>query len=676
MDGPWQTVGGAKKKEKKPQQSSASTPQDDRAAATDSTPSAFAALDASWRGRNGAAQQQQSQKPQGATPLANGTGGAHGADRLTDDGGSSEASLEQQQTPSKRKKPKPPRTKKPTPASAAAALNLDAVEKVIDAAQQRYAADERVQLDTVADHFVSVFRDAELPFNKLLAEQPLPKVAKTPADAVPADITQAMSAFLAAKDAAAVAAFTGTLVDAAFEGVPEAVGSSKAPPKANVGLLVSLALALRAKPAALLLDADRLAAGGRRYSAPGRLPLLLWLLSQAAQGSEAVAVAVWVRVLLPQVLGSSSAAALSPAAAPVGKGGSGASATQPQQPPQQPHQLSEASAAKAFQYLDGLLGSPAVKRDMHLGIVVREGEALMPLVPPESLVALLQAAHDRGRLLGDTASLARSHQGILRTIALSGVPDGGFDAAELLRLSLDAAAAAPATDDPLVLECAHLVVEALEAHDGAFAAWQTRHKGQLRGSSRVLGALQHSYPDALMPLLALPAKRAAFVELMRALRQRHQYALRTGKGWQGAAARAADEAAKVLGAKMSRDGSRSAMRSALLTITGGVGLSVAVRAATGSAPLEHPLIQMVASASAAMGLTGVLQQAAVQLRPYSQQAVDLTWPHLQPAVEAATPYVQQVSAAVQPVVQQVSDAASQASDYAVAAFRNVTAAWS
>ncbi len=33
-----------------------------------------------------------------------------------------------------------------------------------------------MQLDLVADHFVSVFRDAELPFNKLLAEQPLPKV--------------------------------------------------------------------------------------------------------------------------------------------------------------------------------------------------------------------------------------------------------------------------------------------------------------------------------------------------------------------------------------------------------------------------------------------------------------------------------------------------------------------
>jgi hypothetical protein len=52
----------------------------------------------------------------------------------------------------------------------------------MEAARQRYAADERVQLDTLADHFVSVFRDAELPFNKLLAEQPLPKVHLEPSD--------------------------------------------------------------------------------------------------------------------------------------------------------------------------------------------------------------------------------------------------------------------------------------------------------------------------------------------------------------------------------------------------------------------------------------------------------------------------------------------------------------
>ncbi len=52
-------------------------------------------------------------------------------------------------------------------------------------------------------------------------------------------------------------------------------------------------------------------------------------------------------------------------------------------------------------------------------------------------------------------------QGILRTIALSGAPDGGFDASELLRLALDSAgtAGSGAAGDPLVADCAALVVE-------------------------------------------------------------------------------------------------------------------------------------------------------------------------------------------------------------------------
>lgn len=52
-------------------------------------------------------------------------------------------------------------------------------------------------------------------------------------------------------------------------------------------------------------------------------------------------------------------------------------------------------------------------------------------------------------------------QGILRTIGLRGVPDGGFDACELLRLALEAAATGSgAPDDPLAASCADLVIEA------------------------------------------------------------------------------------------------------------------------------------------------------------------------------------------------------------------------
>jgi hypothetical protein len=51
---------------------------------------------------------------------------------------------------------------------------------------------------------------------------------------------------------------------------------------------------------------------------------------------------------------------------------------------------------------------------------------------------------------------------------------------------------------------------------------------------------------------------------------------------------------------------------------------------------------MVTRSATALGLTSLLQQAAVKLQPYTQQAADVVWPHLQPTVQAATPYVQQV----------------------------------
>ena len=44
-----------------------------------------------------------------------------------------------------------------------------------------------------------------------------------------------------------------------------------------------LALALRAKPAALVLAADHLVSGRARFASPGRLPLLLWVLNQTAR---------------------------------------------------------------------------------------------------------------------------------------------------------------------------------------------------------------------------------------------------------------------------------------------------------------------------------------------------------------------------------------------------------
>lgn len=51
--------------------------------------------------------------------------------------------------------------------------------------------------------------------------------------------------------------------------------------------------------------------------------------------------------------------------------------------------------------------------------------------------------------------------------------------------------------------CPPDILQALLADDAAFTMWQTRHKGQLRGSSRVLTALVAAYPGPCMPLLSV-----------------------------------------------------------------------------------------------------------------------------------------------------------------------------
>lgn len=66
----------------------------------------------------------------------------------------------------------------------AALKDDETLAQVISSVEERYAADERVQLDLVADHFVTAFREADLPFNKLLTDQPLEKVRREAADAV------------------------------------------------------------------------------------------------------------------------------------------------------------------------------------------------------------------------------------------------------------------------------------------------------------------------------------------------------------------------------------------------------------------------------------------------------------------------------------------------------------
>lgn len=626
--------------------------------------SAFASLDNDWNQSQGTRQQNGVSSASSQNAAFRVKGNAFDSSQNA----KGNANSSKQPSVAQPKKAKAPKVKKPTPAAAGAGFDVSKLQGIISKVEDKYTADEKSQLDTVADHFVTSFREAELPFNKLLAELSLEKATQIFDDAVSEEMATIMHDFVAAKDATSVADFASALMDSAFEVMPSAAGSSKSPPKANVGMLVVLALALQAKPSALLLAADHLAAGGARFSSSGRLPMLLWLLNQAARGSAATAVAVWVRVLLPQIIGISFFAVNRPVASSKNAAGS---AVGHSAPPVEVSQLSHASSEKAFTYLHGLLRSSDVKLSMAAGVAAG-GDQVLPIVPPSAIVVTAQAVHGIGvdvspelkRTLGE-------EQDCLRSIAISGSPSA-FDFGELLRSAIDAAGVSPAAEpnDPFIADMAQLTVRALEGDDATFAVWQSKHKAGLRGSSRILAALDHDY-TLTSRLLAVPEKRVAFTALMPALRGRHQFALRSGKGWQGPAARKANAATVSLEMKVKgAERRKTASRSALMTFAAGLIVLLAIGMMTNDSEggALHPLLQTAGRIAEVTGLAAVIAQAGRATAPYWQQAS----PYVQPVADAAVTMARQALSAVAPLIRHVSYTAYEAAVSVAGAFRSQT----
>ena len=179
------------------------------------------------------------------------------------------------------------RTRKSKPTPDQSPLSLLALNAAIENAKSTYGEDQRSQLGFVTDVFITHYRSSELPFRKILQEEPIQKVclfpyrhmlayngplptyihkhlrkhhgfplwkgtllwsyscgwatnlcaqcmqaAEVPLDSVPAAVVEASLAFYRGYDIAVLSSFAGTLVEAAFNDIPDSAAA--VPPKANV----------------------------------------------------------------------------------------------------------------------------------------------------------------------------------------------------------------------------------------------------------------------------------------------------------------------------------------------------------------------------------------------------------------------------------------------------------
>lgn len=74
-------------------------------------------------------------------------------------------------------KPKKPKVKRLGTAEIAERIDTAELGRVLEGIEQKYKADEGIQLEIFADHFISLFKDADIPFNKIVLDMPHSKVS-------------------------------------------------------------------------------------------------------------------------------------------------------------------------------------------------------------------------------------------------------------------------------------------------------------------------------------------------------------------------------------------------------------------------------------------------------------------------------------------------------------------
>eukprot|EP00884_Botryococcus_braunii_P003584 jgi/Botrbrau1/13226/Bobra.9_1s0015.2 len=499
--GEWQTV-KPKDKHRKPRESSTRLPP--TSVGLPSAITAFAALDN---------RQDQNEK---LSEVGGGAPNDGSSERMTKDAKAGHGRPGDPLYLAKESKSKKPKVKKLTSNDySTSLLEADAFRATLKSIREEHKYQEAMQLNKLLDLFRKSFKDNELQFNKLVTEGPLDQVIDIPWRECPADIASASSEFLKGIETRPLAKFLVELLEEFFEGIPLNAGKGTIP-QAKVGLLLTISVILRANAACLFEISDTILEKGDAWAGLSRLPFLFWVFEQADRATPGMAVAMWVRAILPSFLGSHL---------PTTKGKSVWHKDCPIT------KMTDGARQKALSYIDGKLDSsasalrkpgslhrPSKSHSKEAGNVMLsvrcgvpavsslEGSAVSglahqdgtqriihPLIPPGAIEAILRSCFLTPGGLSKTDKKLAELYPLLQRLAMQGIQKGGYNAEEHLKLSLETASRVsdPPSNgigSPVIDLVAQNVMQCLQEAPSLTSCWEQRHKLPtcLKGSTRVL----------------------------------------------------------------------------------------------------------------------------------------------------------------------------------------------
>eukprot|EP00898_Chlorokybus_atmophyticus_P005533 jgi/Chlat1/5981/Chrsp4S09083 len=579
-DGAWTSVTNVKKNRKKDERKTGSpaagtTPPTKQSATGQYQPiesiSAFAALD-KFLDYNRTAHSAQVHPIDAGKARANGRHTRFSNDSDSDDQPSVAPETAASGHVEKAPKQKAPKKPKVTIAQVAETLDAAQLSEFLTQITATYA-DPEVQLLRCADWFVRPFSEVTpFPFQKLLQESSIAEAAKIPLNSIPQQVQSVASAWISSRTAAALDKFALTLVTQVLERPSTHAPNSKstkvapkatpAPQKIKVGLLIMLALVLRARPEAVLQHADYLR---QNYSSAETLHSLIWTYSQAAQGDLCTGLAIWVKNLLPLAVSTSASAS---------------------------------SQDLALSFAESLLLQDAKKaRAAVLRGVSRKGGYLgQPLMPVPAFMTIMRAVDssslDGKPLPADVVARLDKLFPLFKEAAYTafqGKPAKPV-AASLLAAALSTS---PAAETRALQEVCAAVQWSLTANADCYTQWERSHVSHLRTSRFCLEHLHRNWSS-----LSTQLSQTELQTMLRGMRAQHKALAQRGtapaSSKKGAAdvapsateLKAAEATCKALEAKMTRFSFCSAMAVVTLVVAAGVAAVAVFADASGEPKLQ------------------------------------------------------------------------------------------
>ncbi|XP_078430981.1 uncharacterized protein LOC144702864 [Wolffia australiana] len=414
----------------------------------------------------------------------------------SDEEESSEAEKEEAAQGVKKIKAKKPKKPKMTVQEAGSKIESDDLAAFLVEIGGSYESQQDIQLMRFADYYARAFRyisASQFPWTKIFKEDPLSKIVDVPISYIPEAAYKVSADWIGHRSNESLATFVLWSLDNLLIDLANQLGTLKGPKKnaqspstkGQVAMLAVIAITLRKKPDVLSNIVPTLR-DDQKYHGADKLPIITWIIAQAAQGDLVVGLNTWVNYLLPLL--------------------SGKLGSNPQVRDlilQLAERILSAPKARSI-----LLNGAARKRDR--------------LVPPSMLDQLMHLVFVPASSRVKATERFEAIYPILKELALSGAPGSKSMKPVLLQLQAVCVKAIKENVPELTLEATDLFIWCLTQNNECLKQWEKIHLESVEASVVVLGKLSAGWKQQY-------AVKFSSIDILRnslkSLREKNQKAL-------------------------------------------------------------------------------------------------------------------------------------------------------